>query len=219
MTALTTRSAWAALATLGAATCAAVLALAMHGGGTPPPLFGAQQASASASSGEPTVSAAASMSALRTTPTATLPARIAQNLDGLNADPGSSVPASEAPGTVSADGFHLLASNLGPQGLSIYAAISSKGRVCEIDSTLGGGCVDYFSSDVPVVYSEQLGAGGNLYGLAPDRVTAISLDAGGRSIAGTLEHNVFYFALSAGDQPKALDITYSDGSTQSYPVA
>jgi len=162
--------------------------------------------------------AAASITALNATPTVVLPSSLNSAVAGINDAPGPDVASSLAPGGVSASHAHLLLSDVGSAGNSVYAASTDKGRVCIFETDGPAGCVNRFDSSMPIAWMGgwQNGSISSLAGLVPDDVVGVALEEGSKTQQATLGNNAFYVEPSA--DPSAIIVTYEDGSTQSLAL-
>lgn len=121
-----------------------------------------------------------------------------------------------------------LLTNLGSQGVSIYAVPTSKGNVCTVFSAVYGsaGCFAQFTSETPVSYDvrdvDQVGAGlpAIVDGLAPDNVVSVDVTADGSTHSATLANNAFFYELpSPAAWPQAITVNYRDGSSRTISIA
>lgn len=170
-------------------------------------------------SAESTISAAPSMSALVATPAEAAPSSLANAVSALNASPGSSATGAAAVGSVDASHMHLLLSNVGTLGDSVYAATTDTGEVCILDLQGPAGCFSQFTSAIPVIWQGAMtpaGAWTHITGLAPDRVASIALAEAGGNQPALLQNDAFY--VEPTSQPTALLLTYKDGTTQTVPL-
>lgn len=117
-----------------------------------------------------------------------LPARIVRGIGAMNAAPVA-VAAGQYEGQHLPDRARALLERVGAEGLSVYAYPTSKGRVCFTTSRGGGGCVERRQ---PFAWGAFLPAAGQsgmfqLFGLAPNGVTSVTVVSGVRESAALLD--------------------------------
>lgn len=127
------------------------------------------------------------------------------------------------------DRGHMLLSNLGPEGRTIYAYPTDNGQVCYDISGLGEGCMRAFIVGEPVAvgggqYSDppQSGKPAEFAGLAEDNVTGVQIVVNGTPHDTVLGNDAWYYRFPDNETPgwaaTALIVTLEDGSTVTVPT-
>lgn len=178
-------------------------------------------AHAGALSGRPTTpSAAASIHALSATPTVAIPASLNGTVAAIDAPAGPAVSAAAAAGNVNRSQAHLLLSNVGSSQASLYATTTDNGKVCILATEASSGCIGQFDADTPIAWVGKVQSSGewaNVEGLVPDDVSGVALDYGTRTQQALLKNNAFYVEPD-GTTPRAILVSYDDGTSQSVPL-
>lgn len=151
---------------------------------------------------------------------AAAPAYVVTAAAQLSEEPAE-VPDELLPGHVDEQDAHLLLSDLGSSGASLYAMPTSKGQVCWVITNGPASCVDAFDADMPAgwaVYDiDGVGVGqpAAVTGLVPDEVETVGVVVNGISRNATVANNGFYYeSEKTSDVPQALELSFSDGSSR-----
>jgi hypothetical protein len=107
------------------------------------------------------------------------------------------------PGAEESHSLRALMTNLGSEGRSIWAIVTSKGRVCAGLTGFSSGCVGKFTSPEEHV-SVTIGAPSAsapviVWGLAPDDVARVDVVVAGRLKEAELGTNAFFYSLANPD--------------------
>jgi hypothetical protein len=157
--------------------------------------------------------AQANVAALKTAPSLT-PSQLKQLLaEAPDLTPPASQPADWTPGKALMHQARVLMTNVGTAKRTIYAYPTSRGRVCAVLTDYSSGCLDGFRdrfADVDFTYGR-----GIVWGLVPNSVAAVDVDAAGIRRPARLENNVYFFE---GDAPQQLVVRFRDGSTKSVAL-